>query len=49
MARYNVSEETIELENIITEALSLLKKDKVAEAIKLLTKENDRINRSYGN
>ena len=49
MARYNVSEETMDLENIITEALSLLKKDKITEAIKLLTKENNRINKSYGN
>lgn len=47
MARYNVSEETMNLENIITEALSLLKKDEITKAIKLLTEENNRINRSY--
>lgn len=45
--RTNVSEEVMKLENKITEALRIAKKDGLEAVIKYLEKENDKINKSY--
>ena len=45
--RYNVSEEVVELEDKITEALNIAKNEGLEAVIKYLEKENNKINESY--
>lgn len=45
--RINVSEEVIELENKMTEALRIAKNNGLKDVIEFLEKENDKINKSY--
>lgn len=45
--RYNVSEEVMELENVITEALNIAENKGLESVIEFLTKENNKINKSY--
>ena len=47
LMKYNVPEEVIYLENIISKALDLLNKNKIEEVKELLEKEDERINKSY--
>lgn len=45
--RRNVSQEVMDLEDIISKAYILLSQNKTKEAEELLKKEHDRINKSY--
>lgn len=45
--RCNVSDKVMELENKITEALNIAKKNGLEAVIDYLEKENDKINQSY--
>lgn len=47
--RYDVSDEVMELENKITEALRIAKEEGLEKVIEYLEKENDKINESYEN
>ena len=45
--KYNVSEETIYLENVISKALSIAKNKGLKEVVEYLEEENNKINQSY--
>lgn len=47
MTKINVSDEIIDLENIITESLFIAKNYGLEEVIKYLSQQNDTINKSY--
>jgi hypothetical protein len=47
--RKNVSNEIMELENIITKALNIAENEGLEKVIEYLRKENDKINKSYEN